>query len=230
MSTEIKLRRLLREIILKSVVLTSSYIFLGFWSRNDLRLHVELPVTMPTTVDVIFCCPGPPWLFSSSSNIVSGSWNEKNCVKIMFLWNARTNQRHTHVGNGVEFWNLADFSCNESKLFKINLQIYSNKIVSKNFPQVKSRKEWGVSKSILRRTLIKIGEFLNSTTFYLLQLTQRKQLLQAKNKGKQYFLENSLGGVKKFLSKLALKVQKTKLVVKYKWIFTYKSVHDTIIP
>lgn len=95
---------------------------------------------------------------------------------------------------------------------------------------MKSRKEWGVSKSILRRTLIKIGEFLNSTTFYLLQLTQRRQLLQAKNKGKQYFLENSLGGVKKFLLKLALKVQKTKLVVKYKWIFTYKSVHDTVIP
>lgn len=108
----------------------------------------------------------------------------------MFLWNARTNQRHTHVGNGVEFWNLANFSCNESKLFKINLQIYSNKIVSKNLAK------------------------------------KSKQ----KNKGKQYFLENSLGEVKKFLSKLALKVQKTKLVVKYKWIFTYKSVHDTVIP
>ena len=59
----------------------------------------------------------------------------------MFLWNARTNQRHTHVGNGVEFWNLADFSCNESKLFKINLQIYSNKIVSKNLSSASEIKE-----------------------------------------------------------------------------------------
>lgn len=59
------------------VVPTSSYIFLGFWSRKDLRLHVVLPVTMPTTDDVTFGCPGPPWLLTSSSNMVSGSWGRE---------------------------------------------------------------------------------------------------------------------------------------------------------
>ena len=64
----------------------------------------------------------------------------------------------------------------------------------------------------MRRTLIKIGEFLNSTTFYLLQLTQRRQLLQAKNKGKQYFLENSLGGVKNIPLKISFKSTKNQVI------------------
>lgn len=118
----------LRDDKLSVDVHTSSYIFLGFWSRRDLRLQLELPVTMPTTVDVTFCCPGPPWLFGSSSNMVSGSWDwkfeRKENHSYWFLdWaiQVRTNFFNTYVRDRVKLGNLANFSGDEAKLFKIHL-------------------------------------------------------------------------------------------------------------